>query len=239
MDNANFKRYLQDIDDIPEDKLKDYASIIEKKIISSNDRASKASKQILLIIVAYFLLKNSIIDGVKVGPFNIKDIELIFNYIPLAIAYMMSNAAASYYAAFYQNFILSKILRRYYGLTERTLLLNRVLPMPTEHASHRANEKKKVSIIGCLLRLPLAFVFLSIGILIIPFYYYFVISTIIVFYNSGSELTIWTFWIPNVLALVYLLMALQHGVSVFKLIIHKTELYDEEDLRGKQKTLTQ
>jgi len=235
MNNLDFDRYIDDIKQIPEDRLKDYSTTYEKKVIRLNKKTKQAFKQIVLTIIAYFLLKNSVIDGVKIGPFNISDLNLIFCFVPVAVSYLISIAATSFYSAFYHNFILSLILRRYYKLEERTILFTRSLPINSEHPAIRKQEPRGFSLNSCLIQLPLAITTLSLGVLVIPLLYYFVISTIIESYNISHELSVVTFWIPNIFALYFLLLAIQYGYYLLELILNKSDLYDSEDLISKRK----
>lgn len=234
MQKDSFERYLDEIKKIPDEHLKEYASSIEKKIERHWNKTSSLLKQIIIIITAYFLLKNSIIDSAKIGPFLIKDINLILNFVPVAVAFSINNAASNFYSAIYHNFLLSLIFRRYFHLEERTLLLNKLLPINSEHARIKVG-KKKVSLGSCLFRLPIYLLILILGILIIPATYYFVIATIIDDFNANSIQSIWTFWIPNVSAIIFLLLGIQHGVNLLQFVILKSKLYDEEDLRQNKK----
>lgn len=233
MSTEEFDRYIAEIKIIPKDKLKEYASAFEKKVETLKSKGSKSSYQILLIVVTFFLLRNSIIDAVKVGPFNIKDIKLILNYVPLAVAFMMNKSATYFYNSYYHNFFLSLIRRKYFGINKRTILLNKMLPLETERPLTKSKNKKH-GLAMCLFQLPIAMVFLTMGILIIPFFYYFVISTIINEYHLNSDLTAWGFWIPNVFAIIFLLTAFQTGVNLIKFLAVKSDFYDKEDLANKK-----
>lgn len=229
MQREDFDRYLDDIKKIPEDKLKDYVILIEEKVKTLNDELTKNTKQTILIVLGYFLIKNSFINDLKIGPFDIKNISLILNYVPLGVAFMINNASSKFYSLNYYNFLLSLILKRYLKLNERTLLLCKILPLETENPKYNKH-KKKLNIYGCLFQIPLAIITLVFAILLIPFFYYFVISSIINVFRSGNELSIWSFWVPNFFAFYLLLLGIQSGINLLRFIILKSKLYDQEDL---------
>lgn len=228
----DFERYLDDIKKIPEDKLEDYASILKEKVKTLSDEITKIAKQTILIVLAYFLIKNSFISDIKIGPFDIRDIRLILSFVPLAVALMINNASLKFYSVNYNNFFLSLILRRLFKLNERTLLLSNILPLSTENASFRA-QKKRLSLFGCLFKLPLAMITLFLALFLIPFFFYFVISSVFNFYSSGNELSIWFFWIPNFFAFYLLLLGILNGINLLNFILLKSKFYDQEDKKNK------
>lgn len=230
MTESKFIRLIEDIWDAQDDRLKDYASALEEKILNYRTQAKKNFLFVIIVIVGYYLVTNAIIDSVKIGPFLINDIKAILGFVPFVVAYLINNAITNFSNAYNNNFFLSVVLQRYYGLKENTALLSRILPLSTEHPSLRKNgDKEEFNLGSCLIKIPLVLFFLILGLLIIPYYYYFVITIIIETYYQETSLGLWTFWLPNSIAVAFLLMGLNTGIQILRFVASKSLLQDLQD----------
>ncbi|MET3113257.1 uncharacterized membrane protein (DUF485 family) [Pedobacter sp. CG_S7] len=85
----NQKQLLKFITDNQESDLKDFYDKSYAKLQELNKRIDKTTLSLIIIVLVYFLLAKSSVESFSIGPFNIKDIGVIGELLPVLFAYLL------------------------------------------------------------------------------------------------------------------------------------------------------
>ncbi|WEK21068.1 MAG: hypothetical protein P0Y49_07935 [Candidatus Pedobacter colombiensis] len=91
----NYQRLLNFIVENQNANLMDFYDKSYNKLQELNKRIDRTTVSLLVIVLVYFLLATSSVESFSIGPFNIKDINLVAQLLPILFAYLLFDLLTS------------------------------------------------------------------------------------------------------------------------------------------------
>jgi hypothetical protein len=210
----NRTQLIKFIKDNQSSDLKDYYDKSYGKLQELNKRIDRSTLILIVVVLIYFLLAKSSIASFNIGPFNIKDIGVIGQLLPVIFAYLLFDLVISSIhktevlmtvKLLFLTFYTQKVEVSDFDKNKNNVFTRILLPFSFTTELSRIYSGKTPIIIalsGFLLMLPILVFY------ILPFYfeYYMLRDVFNNFYNDTiGKISFWlTIYINLILALYYI-----------------------------------